>query len=65
MSVSKLQVYEIFKKWLGEKNAMTVMEYIESKTENKYPQKNDILGNIDDKKAPPTKKLTTTRDVIT
>ena len=49
MSTLDLRVYEIFKSKLGEKEAETVIEYFETKTETKYQEKKDILLTKDDK----------------
>ncbi len=49
MSTLELKVYEIFKNKLGEKEAETVIEYFESKTEEKYQQKKDVLLTKEDK----------------
>jgi hypothetical protein len=49
MTALELKVYEIFKVKLGEKEAGTVMEFLESKTEEKINQKKDIFLTKDDK----------------
>jgi len=49
MSTLELKVYEIFKNKLGEKEAETVIEYIEVKAEEKYQQKKDVLLTKEDK----------------
>lgn len=49
MSTLELKVYEIFKNKLGEKEAETVIEYLEVKAEEKYQQKKDALLTKDDK----------------
>ncbi len=49
MSILELKVYEIFKVKLGEKEAETVMEFLDSKAEEKINQKKDIFLTKDDK----------------
>jgi hypothetical protein len=49
MTSLELKVYEIFKLKLGEKEAETVMEFIEEKTEEKINQKKDVFLTKDDK----------------
>jgi hypothetical protein len=49
MTSIELRVYEIFKTKLGEKEAETVMEYLDSKAEEKINQKKDIFLTKDDK----------------
>ncbi|MEI6881451.1 MAG: hypothetical protein WCK82_08990 [Bacteroidota bacterium] len=49
MTALELKVYEIFKVKLGEKEAGTVMEFLEAKTEEKINQKKDIFLTKDDK----------------
>ncbi|MBC7554879.1 MAG: hypothetical protein H7257_12980 [Taibaiella sp.] len=49
MSTLELRVYEIFKNKLGEKEAEVVIEYFESKTEEKYQQKKDVFLTKEDK----------------
>jgi len=49
MSTLELKTYEIFKNKLGEKEAETIIEYFESKAEEKYQQKKDVLLTKDDK----------------
>jgi hypothetical protein len=48
MSTLELKVYEIFKAKLGEKEAETVLEYIEFKAEAKYQEKKDVLATKED-----------------
>jgi len=43
MTALELKVYEIFNVKLGEKEAGTVMEFLEAKTEEKINQKKDIF----------------------
>ncbi len=49
MTTIELRVYEIFKTKLGEKEAETVMEYLDSKAEEKINQKKDVFLTKDDK----------------
>jgi len=49
MSTLELKVYEIFKSKFSEQDATTVIEYFESKTEQKILQKKDIFLTKDDK----------------
>jgi hypothetical protein len=49
MTALELKVYEIFKVKLGEKEAGTVMEFLEAKTEEKINQMKDIFLTKDDK----------------
>ena len=48
MSAIELEVYEIFKLKLGEKEAAKVIEYIEIKAEQKVSEKNSILATKED-----------------
>ncbi|MCX6198116.1 MAG: hypothetical protein NTY88_02690 [Bacteroidetes bacterium] len=49
MSALELQVYELFKKRFSEDEAKTVIQYFESKTEEKIQQKKDLFLTKDDK----------------
>ena len=49
MSALELKVYEIFKAKLVEQDAATVIEYFESKSEEKINQKKDVFLTKDDK----------------
>ena len=49
MSALELKVYEIFKTKIGEREAETILEYFESKTEEKIQQKKDVFLTKDDK----------------
>ena len=49
MSTLELRAYEIFKNKFGEKEAEVVIEYFDSKAEEKYTQKKDLLLTKDDK----------------
>ena len=49
MSALELQVYEILKAKLGEQEASKVIEYFDSKAEEKINQKKDIFLTKDDK----------------
>lgn len=49
MSTLELRVYEIFKAKLGNKEAETVMEFIDAKAEEKISHKKDVFLTKDDK----------------
>ena len=49
MSTIEIQVYEILKAKFGEQEATKVIEYFDSKAEEKINQKKDIFFNKDDK----------------
>ena len=49
MSTLELKVYEIFKAKLGNKEAATVMEFIDAKAEEKISHKKDVFLTKDDK----------------
>jgi hypothetical protein len=49
MSTLEIQVYEILKTKLGEEEAAKVIEYFDSKAEEKINQKKDIFLTKDDK----------------
>ncbi len=51
MSALELKAYEIFKNKFGEKDAETVVEYFESRSEEKVAQKTDGLASKQDLKA--------------
>ncbi len=44
MQVAEIELYEILKEKLGEKEAKTLVEYIEAKVEKKFVEKKDILA---------------------
>ena len=44
MHVAEIELYEILKSKLGEKEARTLVEYIETKVEKKLDEKKDILA---------------------
>lgn len=48
MSSLELKVYEIFKSKFSEQEAATVIEYFESKAEQKYIEKKDVLATKED-----------------
>ena len=48
MNAIELEVYEIFKLKLGEKEAAKVIEYIEAKTEKVIADKKDVLATKED-----------------
>ena len=49
MSTLELKAYEIFKSKLGEKEAETLIEYFDSKVDDKLKSKSDIFLTKDDK----------------
>lgn len=44
MQVAEIELYEILKSKLGEKEAKSLVEYIETKVEKKFEEKKDILA---------------------
>jgi hypothetical protein len=48
MSTLDLRAYEVFKLKFGEKEAETVMEFIEARTEKKFTEKKDLLATKED-----------------
>ncbi|MBI5026153.1 MAG: hypothetical protein HZC12_05370 [Nitrospirae bacterium] len=44
MQVAEIELYEILKSKIGEKEAKTLVEYIEAKVEKKFEEKKDILA---------------------
>ncbi len=48
MSAIELKAYEILKMKLGEQEATTLIEYFETKAEEKFLQKKDILASKQD-----------------
>ncbi|MBI5050648.1 MAG: hypothetical protein HZC11_07235 [Nitrospirae bacterium] len=44
MQVAEIELYEILKSKLGEKEAKSLVEYIETKVEKKLDEKQDILA---------------------
>jgi len=48
MQVAEIELYEILKTKVGEKEAKTLIEYIEAKVEKKYEEKKDILATKED-----------------
>ena len=48
MHVAEIELYEILKTKLGEKEAKTLVEYIETKVEKKVEDKRDILATKED-----------------
>ena len=49
MSILELKAYEIFKSKLGEKEAETLIEYFDTKVDDKLKSKSDIFLTKDDK----------------
>jgi hypothetical protein len=49
MSVLEIKVYELFKQRFNEEEAKTVLEYFETKAEEKINQKKDVFLTKDDK----------------
>jgi hypothetical protein len=48
MQVAEIELYEILKTKVGEKEAKTLVEYIEAKVEKKFEEKKDILATKQD-----------------
>lgn len=48
MQVAEIELYEILKEKIGEKEARTLVEYIEAKVEKKFEEKKDILATKQD-----------------
>jgi hypothetical protein len=48
MQVAEIELYEILKPKVGEKEAKTLVEYIEAKVEKKFEEKKDILATKQD-----------------
>jgi hypothetical protein len=44
MQVAEIELYEILKEKIGEKEAKTLVEYIEAKVEKRFQEKKDILA---------------------
>jgi hypothetical protein len=48
MQVAELELYEILKNKLGEKEAKSIIEYVEAKVEKKLEEKKDIFATKED-----------------
>ncbi len=48
MQVAEIELYEILKSKVGEKEAKILVEYIEAKVEKKFEDKKDILATKTD-----------------
>ena len=48
MQIAEIELYEILKSKVGEKEAKTLVEYIEAKVEKKFEDKKDILATKED-----------------
>jgi gas vesicle protein len=48
MQVAELELYDILKSKLGDKEARTLVEYIEARVERKFEEKKDLLATKDD-----------------
>ncbi|MBI3754107.1 MAG: DUF1640 domain-containing protein [Deltaproteobacteria bacterium] len=48
MHVAEIELYEILKTKIGEKEARTLVEYIEAKVEKKFEEKKDTLATKQD-----------------
>jgi hypothetical protein len=48
MQIAEIELYEILKEKVGEKEAKTLVEYIEAKVEKKFQEKKDILATKED-----------------
>lgn len=47
-AAAEIELYEILKSKIGEKEAKTLVEYIETKVEKKFEEKKDILAAKED-----------------
>lgn len=48
MHVAEIELYEILKEKVGEREAKTLVEYIETKVEKKFEEKKDLLATKED-----------------
>ena len=48
MRVAEIELYEILKPKIGEKEARTLVEYIETRVERKFEEKKDVLATKQD-----------------
>ncbi|RJP60520.1 MAG: hypothetical protein C4549_00495 [Deltaproteobacteria bacterium] len=48
MQVAEIELYEILKPKIGEKEARTLVEYIETKVDRKLEEKKDVLATKQD-----------------
>ncbi|MFZ3121926.1 MAG: hypothetical protein WA104_00955 [Thermodesulfovibrionales bacterium] len=48
MHVAEIELYEILKEKIGDKEAKTLVEYIETKVEKKFEEKKDLLATKQD-----------------
>ena len=48
MQVAEIELYEILKPKIGEKEARTLVEYIETRVERKFEEKKDVLATKQD-----------------
>ena len=48
MRVAEIELYEILKPKIGEKEARTLVEYISTKVDRKLEEKKDVLANKED-----------------
>jgi len=48
MQLAEIELYEILKSKLGEKEARTLVEYIETKVDRNFDEKKDILATKTD-----------------
>lgn len=48
ISITEIELYEILKTKLGDKEAKTLVEYVETKVEKKLEEKKDILATKED-----------------
>jgi len=48
MQVAEIELYEILKPKIGEKEARTLVEYIETKVDRKLEEKKDVLATKED-----------------
>ena len=48
ISISEIDLYEILKSKLGDKEAKTLVEYVETRVEKKFEEKKDLLATKGD-----------------
>lgn len=48
MQVAEIELYELLKEKVGDKEAKTLVEYIEAKVEKKFDEKKDMLAGKED-----------------
>ena len=48
MHVAEIELYELLKGKIGEKEAKSVIEYVEAKVDRKFDEKKDVLASKED-----------------